>query len=150
MGNLKLAGAHFCDCRVICSRLGASPPARTTGIFICGEMVSCEEQWVGRAEPAGRVSWILFLRKSPSWIEGEQPPGERFCKNVSESSSGDQELNRAQGCCVAGRRCGKSFSSFFTSCRGKGTVGLLSVSMVGVQEGHGISSTGRFLRADTC
>lgn len=35
MCNLKLAGAHFCDRKVICSRLDASLPARTTGIFIC-------------------------------------------------------------------------------------------------------------------
>lgn len=36
MCNLKLAGAHFCDRNVICSRLGASLLARTVGIFICG------------------------------------------------------------------------------------------------------------------
>lgn len=33
---------------------------------------------------------------------------------------GEQEFHRAQGYCVAGRRCGEPFSSLFTAAEGKG------------------------------
>lgn len=53
MRNLKLTRAHFWDRSIICSLLGASLPAWTAGIFICGWPVSCEGHGLGRAERAG-------------------------------------------------------------------------------------------------
>lgn len=60
MCNPKLTRGHCWDHGIICSLLGASLPAWTTGIFICGWLVSGEGHGLGRAgQDPGKVSWIL-------------------------------------------------------------------------------------------
>lgn len=60
MCNPKLTRGHCWDRGIICSLLGASLPAWTTGIFICGWPVSGEGHELGRAgQDPGKVSWIL-------------------------------------------------------------------------------------------
>lgn len=60
MRNPKLTRGHCWDRSIICSLPGASLPAWTTGIFICGWPASGEGHGLGRDEQdPGKVSWIF-------------------------------------------------------------------------------------------
>lgn len=97
---------------------------------------------MGKVEHSGRVSWI-----SPGQLE-------QTVKNHLERGStklclravlGQFRTRKGSKLLLSERRGGKLSCFLFTRCRGKGTVGLLSVSMVIVQEVCGTSSSGWFL-----
>lgn len=92
MRNPKLTRGHCWDRSIICSLPGASLPAWTTGIFICGWPASGEGHGLGRDEQdPGKVSWIFasFQGYQGKVLQRGNPErgSSKMCPSILETGS---------------------------------------------------------------